>query len=197
MIYRRQKKQYLFAGLLGVIAIINVLFFLILWYPSRSEYLNLRDSISRLRQEVAVGKARIDVLEKRSAELDRFEQDRREMFMNHFVRRETGFSEILPELEMMGQQAGVRNSRKDYLYETIPQYGLFSIKIKVPVQGGYPNVVNFIRELETSSTFFLINGIDVRTSSDSKESGERSPNAPSPGAGKLSLGLDLETFFYQ
>src|SRR6185369_14194617 len=171
MIYRRQKKQYVFAGLLGVIAIINILFFLILLYPARSEYMNLQDSISRLHQEVAVRRARIAVLENRSTQLDRFEQDRREMFTTHFVQRDTGFSEILPQLEMMGQKAGVRNSRKDYLTETIPQYGLFSIKIKVPVQGGYPNVVNFIRELETSSTFFLINGIDVRSASDAKESG--------------------------
>src|SRR5262245_50343245 len=127
MIYRRQKKQYIFAGLLGVIAIVNILFFLILWYPARSEYLNLKDSISRLHAEVAARKARIVLFEKRSTELDRFEQDRRDMFTTHFVRRETGFSEILPELEMMGQQAGVRNSRKDYLYEQIPQYGMFSV----------------------------------------------------------------------
>src|SRR6266576_3336480 len=99
MIERRQKKQYLFAGLIGVIAIVNILFFLILLYPARSEYLNLRDSISRLRTEVGVQNRRIEQLEKRSTELDRFEQDRRAMFMTHFLQRDTGFSEILPELE--------------------------------------------------------------------------------------------------
>jgi hypothetical protein len=195
MIYRRQKKQYVFAGLLGVVAIVNILFFLILLFPARSEYLNLKDSISRLRTEVAVRKAKVAQSERRSAELDRFEQDRRDMFTTHFLKRESGYSEILPELEMMGQKAGVRNSRKDYSYETIPQYGMFSVKIKVPVQGGYPNVVNFIRELETSKTFYLINGIDVRTS-DSKDK-DKDASSASNGAGTLALALDLETFFYQ
>ena len=195
MIYRRQKRQYLFAGLLGVIAVVNILFFLILLNPARSEYLNLKDSISTLRSQVAARKVTIARLERRSTELDRFELDRRDMFTTHFLKRESGYAEILPELEMMGQRAGVRNARKDYAYETIPQFGLFSIRIKAPVQGGYPNVVNFIRELETSSTFFLINGIDVRTSESEKSAAAAS--SATGNSGTLSLALDLETFFYQ
>src|SRR5262245_9365786 len=119
MIYRRQKKQYLFGGLLGAIAIVNVLFFFILLNPARSEYNNLRESISQLRNDAAARKATITRLEKRNTELDRFEQDRREMFETNFVKRDEGFVKMMPEIEMMGQQTGVRNSHKDWLFETI------------------------------------------------------------------------------
>src|SRR5437867_1989189 len=188
MMYRRQKKQYVFASLLGAIAVINLLFFFILHRPAYSEYFNLRDSIARMRSEVAARQLSVRRLEKRSTELDRFEQDRHELFMTRFVPRKSGFAQLLPELEMMGQRAGVYNIRKDYLPEMIPQYGLISVRIKIPVQGGYNNVVNFIRKLETSKTFFLINAIDVRSSTES---------TPAGVTGGIGLLLDLETFFYQ
>ena len=49
MIYRRQRKQYIFAGFLAVIAVVNVLFFFILNRPARTEYARLEDSIKQLR----------------------------------------------------------------------------------------------------------------------------------------------------
>jgi Tfp pilus assembly protein PilO len=193
VIYRRQKKQYVFAGLVGAIAVINILFFVILHYPARSEYVNLKDSISRLKSQNASQQISIVRLEQRTAELDRFEQDRRELFQNHFIKRDAGFVQILPELEGMGQKTGVRNNRKDFLFDVIPQYGMYSVRIKIPVQGGYNNVVNFIRELETSKTFFLINSIDVRSTNDSTPGATPAANSK----GSIALAMDLETFFYQ
>ena len=111
------------------------------------------------------------------------------MFTTHFIKRESGFAEIMPVLERMNEKAGVRNTHKDFQTEEIPQYGLFSVKAKVPVEGGYKNVVSFIRELETSHTFFLINTIDVTSSGES--------TGPAATAERLNLLLDVETFFYQ
>jgi Tfp pilus assembly protein PilO len=191
VIYRRQKKQYVFAGLVGAIAVINILFFFILHYPARSEYLHLKDSISQLKSKNALQQVSITRLEQRTAELDRFEQDRRELFTTHFIKREAGYVEILPELENLGQKTGVRNNRKDFSLAEIQQYGMYSVRIRIPVQGGYNNVVNFIRELETSKTFFLINSIDVRSAADP------APGATSAANGSIALSMDLETFFYQ
>jgi len=52
------------------------------------------------------------------------------------------------------------------------------------VVGLYPNVVNFIKELEASQTFFIINSIDVR-------------GATTPAIPDVTMALNLETFFYQ
>src|SRR5262249_45615309 len=146
MMYRRRKRQYLFAGLLGTIAVINLLFFLILHWPARSEYYQLRDSIVRLRSEVAARTASVKRLELTSTELDRFEQDRRQLYTTYFIQRDKGgYAELLPRLTKIAQDTGVRSVRKDYTPEAFPQYGLDSVKIKVPVQGGYSNVVNFIK----------------------------------------------------
>jgi len=183
--YRRQRQQYLFAGLLGAIAVVNVLFFVILYQPARSQYFRLQDSIQKTQMEVNSRRQKIDRLEKLSKQLETSAQDKRALFTMHFIPRNVGWSETLPVLETAVQSAGVRNEIQSYSIDEAPQYGLYSVKIRLPVSGQYSNVVNFIRELEESNIFFIINSIDVRGRS------EKQSNAG------VEMDLNIETFFYQ
>ena len=182
--FRRQRQQYVFGGLLGVIAVVNVLFFLILYQPARSEYFRLRESIQRTRAEIESRRQKISRLEKLSTQLETLAQDRSRLFTMHFIPRNAGWSETLPLLENAVQKTGVKNLRQEYGIEDSPQYGLYSVKIRLPVTGLYPNIVNFIKELEASPTFFIINSIDVRGST-------------IPGNSDVAMTLSIETFFYQ
>ena len=183
-LYRRQRQQYLFAGLLGFIGIINLLFFLILFRPARSDYYRLQDSVEKLRVEVHTRRLSVDRLEKLNAQLETSAQDRRKLYTMHFIPRDAGWSQILQQLDMMIQKTGVTNTRKSYDIDPAPQYGLYSVKMGIPVSGQYPDIVNLIREFENSETFFIINSIDV------------SGNVQ-PGLTEIVLGLNVEAFFYQ
>src|SRR6185436_16361252 len=99
--------------------------------------------------------------------------------------RDAGFSEILPELDEIAVDAGVRKARVDYTIDDVPRYGLYSVKMRVPVTGEYSNIVKFIRNLEHSNTFFIINSIEVRGAGGGSSGTD------------LGLSLALETFFYQ
>src|SRR3954462_15874922 len=101
--YRRQRQQYLFATLLGVIGVINVLFFFILYRPVRSEYFKLQDSIEKTHLEVRSRRQKIDQLEKLNAQLETSAQDRQRLFAAHFLPRDTGWSIIVPQLDAMVQ----------------------------------------------------------------------------------------------
>ncbi|HYR87242.1 MAG TPA: type 4a pilus biogenesis protein PilO [Terriglobia bacterium] len=184
--YKRQRQQYLFAGALGVFAVINLLFFLILYAPARSDYYELRDAIGNLQNEVSARQKAVERLEKLNAQLETSEQDRRRLFTKHFLPRDIGYSQILPKLDAMAQDAGVLSTRKGFTIDEAPQYGLYSVKITVPVTGGYANVVRFIKELETADTFFITNSIDVRGTDTSTAANS-----------EISLDVKLETFFYQ
>jgi len=190
--HRRQKRQYLFAAFLGVIAVINLLFFFILLRPARSDYFNLQGSIDKLRGEIAVSKLNVKRLETTSTQLGRFDQDRAGLFKKHFIQFDPGFAELSPRLEQMAVQAGVLRPVVEYTRDEIKQYGLYSVKINIPVQGTYSNAVNFIKTLETTDTFFLINSISVK-SNDAQATGAN----PGKTAGTVALSLDLETFFYK
>ena len=190
--HRRQKRQFLFAGFLGVIAVINLLFFFILLQPARSHYLNLQGSIDKLRGENAVSKLRVKRLETTNTQLGRFDQDRAGLFNKHFIKFDPGFAELSPRLEQMAVQAGVLRPVVEYSQDEIKQYGLYSVKINIPVQGTYSNAVNFIKTLETTDTFFLINSIAVKSND-----GEGAGASAAKSAGTVALSLDLETFFYK
>ena len=97
--YRRQRQQYVFAGLLGAIAVVNVLFFFILYRPARNEYKGLQESIQKTRAEADARRLKISQLEKLSTQLDTFAQDRSQLITRHFLPRSPGWSQLLPLLE--------------------------------------------------------------------------------------------------
>ena len=185
---RRQRQIYLFTGLVGTIAIVNALFFLILYQPTRLEYSRLQDSIHRLRAETINRTQRLRQKERIAAQLETSNQDRAALVTKHFVPLEVGFVQVQPDLDRFAQRSGVKKSRIDESREEKPQFGLYSVKIKIPVQGTYSNIVNFIKELESSNTFYIIQAIDVRSSGETSSLG---------ATDNISLDMTLETFFYR
>ena len=187
--YRRQRKQFLFAGLLAE------------GETRLAEPVRTRDhgelalrafgaAVEREGKQVKIrGGQRLDPISAvipgdiSSANL---EQDRQRLFSMHFIPRNAGWSEILVRLDAMVREAEVQNTHKDYGIDQAPQYGLYSVKIRIPVVGAYPEVVNFIKDLEDSETFFIIDSIDLHGT-----------DSPASESSDISLGLNVETFFYQ
>lgn len=192
MIYRRQRQQYIFAGLLAIIAVINVLFFFILNRPARADYERLEESIRQLRAQAGANKLFFQRLEKTSTQLDRFDKDKNALLMKHLIHRTSGYSQIVSTLEGIVQRTGVRSTRITYTPDPMPHAGLNTVAVTIPLDGGYNNIVNFIRQVENSETFFLITAINLSAG------GAQSSNTnTSAGSGTVALSLELETYFYQ
>jgi Tfp pilus assembly protein PilO len=192
MIYRRQRQQYIFAGLLAIIAVINILFFFILNRPARTEYNRLQDSIQQLRAQAGANRLQFAGLEKTSGQLDRFDKDKNALLMKHLIHRTTGYSQIVDTLDGIVQRTGVKKTRVAYNRDPALHAGLNAVAITIPLEGNYSNVVSFIHEIESSDTFFLITAIDLSTAADSSVQ-----SAAANGTGNVSLSLALETYFYQ
>jgi preprotein translocase subunit YajC len=199
MIYRRQRSQYFFGGLLAVLAIVNVLFYFILNRPTRLEYEGLQKSVKQLRLQTGGNKGVIVSLQKTSTQIAHFDQDKRNLLMKHLVQRTPGYSHIVSTLESLVQRTGVKKTRVNYVQDPVAHAGLNSVSLTLPLEGNYSNVVSFIRELENSDTFFLINAIDLESSSGAQPGnagGQAVSNNPD-GSGSVALSLALETYFYQ
>ena len=195
MIYRRQRQQYLFAGILAVIAVVNVLFFFILNRPARAEHARLEESIRQLRAQSGANKVFLDRLAKTSTQLDRFDKDKNALLMKHLIHRESGYSHIVSTLESLLQRTNLRSTRINYDPDPVPHAGLNTVAVTIPLEGNYSNLVRFIREVENSDTFFLITAIGL--SGAAGTSGSQTLNASNTSAGSVSLSLALETYFYQ
>ena len=200
MIYRRQRKQYIFAGFLAVIALVNVLFFFILNRPARTEYASLEKSIKQLRLQAGANKRNLTSLEKTSTDLARFEKDKRSLEMMHLVHRPMGYSHIVSTLDGLVLRAGLKKTRVNFNIDTKKAHaGLNSVSMTVPLEGNYSNIVSFIRELENSETFFLITAISLESSASAngQVSNVIANNSNGGGAGSVGLSLAMETYFYQ
>jgi len=182
--YPRRRQQSLFGGILVVITAVNLLFFFILYRPVRSEYFQLQDSIQKSRAEVQARNRKIERLEKLSAQLDTTAQNRQRLVTQQIITMSSGWSEVVMVLNSMIQTSGARNTRKDYSIAESPQYGLYPVKIRLPVIGLYSTVVDLVKEIETADAFFIIDSIDLR-------------GGAATGVPDVSMNLNLETFFYQ
>src|SRR5690242_431712 len=98
MIYRRQRTQYVFAIFLAVVAVVNVLFYLILTRPSQTEYANLQKEIETLDLQIKNSKKGFKDRERIATQLKSFEGDKNALLMMHLVEREQGYSEIQGKL---------------------------------------------------------------------------------------------------
>jgi hypothetical protein len=185
-VHRRQRRIYFFTILVGAVGLINVLFFLILYAPVRLEYLRLQDSIERLRTEIALRQQQILQKERTISQLETSTQDRQQLLSKHLIPASVAFAQVLPELDGLVRRAGVRKTDVAYAPDAVPAYGLYTVKITYPVTGGYSNVMNFLKEIEQSETFYIIKAIGVSGSEPSAQT-----------AANISLSLDMETFFYQ
>ena len=180
-LYRRQRTQYLFAGIIGTVGVTAALFFLILHLPARVDFNRLTASIQSLEDEIV---SQTDVLEGLE-ELDRSVNESRTESLRflaaQFIPREQGFAAMLPDLERLAEMAGISRNRVQYLIEG-PQFGVYAVSINIPVQGNYTEVTRFIRELEYSYVFFILDSIGLAAST-------------SNNPGDLDLSLNLTTFF--
>ena len=202
MIYRRQRKQYLFAGFLAVLALVNVLFYFILNRPARTEYANLEESIKQLRLKAAIDRRSFTNVKKISDNLKGFDQDKKTLQKTRLVHRPLGYSQIVTTLEELVQRAGLKKTRVSYNQDLTPHAGLNAVSMTLPLEGSYSNIVSFIRELENSDTFFLITGISLESSGPSSGQSTGQPSnvisaANSGGTGNVALSLAIETYFYQ
>ena len=202
MIYRRQRRQYIYAIFLAVIAVVNVLFYFILTRPSQKEYSNLQEETAKLQSQIAKSDKYFSQLVKNSGIIDNFDKDKNALVMMHLVQRNKGYSEILSKLDMMVQHSGAKHTRMTLSQNPTPQAGLNALAIVLPLEGNYSSIVSFIRELEKSETFFLITAINVeRTTQAGGQTGPGQPafvnTAASTAPGAVQLSLTLETYFYQ
>jgi Tfp pilus assembly protein PilO len=197
MIYRRQRKQYIFAIILAVVAVVNLLFFFILTRPSQTEYATLQTEITQLQKQISDSQKFFTNLRGTSEKLKTFEGDKNALLMMHLVQRNQGYSQIQGKLNAILRDSGVRYSSIRYSLNPEPQAGLNSLAINVPVEGNYTNVVKFIRELETSDTFFLITAINVERTTLPEPGRPAAFTNTAAAAGAVALSLQLETFFYQ
>ncbi len=180
--YRRKKQQYVFGSIVAVLGSVSILSFFILYLPVRADYGRLEVSIERMRQESVDRGQRLERLREVESQLDTSRRERLRFLAARTVSREEGFAAVLPDLEQLAQIAGIRRNQVQYDLDPVPEFGVYSLRINIPVQGPYEAVTRFIRELEGADRVFILDSIGLN-------------RTQVGGPDDLNLSLNLTTFF--
>jgi hypothetical protein len=181
---------------------VNVLFFFILNRPAQTESARLQQSIQELQSQILLNQGSLKNMERTSSQLERFDDNKNSLLKMHLLQRQTGYSEVVTSIDKMAQDSGVKKTRVLFNLDPKARAGLTAVTITLPLEGGYTNVVEFIRALEQSDTLFLITNIELSTSETvASPTGVQpltaSASSSSSGGGAVALSLGLETYFYQ
>lgn len=179
--YQRRKQQYVFAVLTGLVVLNVAAFYLLFYRPVRSEYSNLETTIARLQSEILQRRNTLERLEDAEYRMGKAQEARQVFLSSNLVSREAGYAALLPDMAAMARRSGVQHSQAQYLIADAPMYGVYPVQILEPVRGSYDEVRRYIRELESSSRFFLLDSIAI----------QRGEGA----SGELEVELAMSTFF--
>ena len=85
-----------------------------------------------------------------------------EEFWSEVVQPRTpGLTEAVAEIDRLAKQTGVARGRTSYSEDVLP-VGLSEMKVRMPLEGSYFNLLRFINLLERSGRFFLVREIALR-----------------------------------
>ena len=181
-LYRRDKRQIAFAVFVGAIGVVTTMSFLILYLPSRSEYVEVGETITRLQREIEVREFVLQGLEDTGVQLDDARTERMRFLAARLIPRDEGFAAMIPDMERLAQLAGISRDRVSYGFSEEPEFGLHPVPISMPLLGGYTDLTQFIEELESAETFFILDSIQLNRSQDEEQE-------------QVNMALNLTTFF--
>ncbi len=181
-LYPREKLQYTFAGVVALAAIANAAFYFLVFAPAGEGVSAVSGDIARLEAEIVVRTAHLERLEDMDGQLDAAQSERLGFLSERVIPRREGFSALILEKERQAQFAGLSPQRVTYQYTEEPQFGLHAVNINMPLLGDYDSLTRFIRALEESETFFILDQISLA------RAGTEQPD-------ELSMLLNFTTYF--
>lgn len=200
------------AGLMLVLAFISYFYFLT---PAHSRLQSLQRDRDRLQAQLRVaqegyqqGVDTKSTVETINSSLERFEN-------GHLVTPGTGRMGLYTELNQLIRRNGLRNSAGPS-YSVLTSLGTKQaadsstkqgnakwqsvfpgIGVSVTVEGAYQNLRHFLRDIEASRQFLIINSVELEnaTASNALPTGETAAPRAGQKGGIVSLRLDMATYF--
>lgn len=200
------------AALMLLLALMSYFYFLA---PSRSRLAALQSERSHLQSQFRIVQEGYQhntdtktTVETINASLERFESA-------HLVSRGTGRTALYEELNQLMRRNGLRNTAG-------PAYGVLAplgtkqagnattnqgnakwqsvfpgISVSVTVEGSYQNLRHFLRDIETSRQFLIVNAVELESATQSSgvPTDVGAPARTDQRAGIVSLRLDMATYF--
>ncbi len=198
------------SALMLLLVVVSYLYFLL---PARSRLDGLQSERIRLQHNLSVSRDLAVQGETTEATTQKITQSLDDFESNHLLSADRGRMGLYDSLNVLIRKNGLRNTSGPTYVPLEPtdtkggntgtrsassrfQSIYPGIAISVTVEGQYPNLRRFIRELETTKQFIIINSVELERSTETNSSPIIEGDANNTARSALvSLRLELTTYF--
>jgi Tfp pilus assembly protein PilO len=165
----------------GVVAALNVGFYVLLARPKMLEYRAMSEKNTPVRRAAERLQANVDDLEAYLAALDKAKADLATLRRDILATKNRRMVAVQLELARLAGQFGIDLDQVTYENKILEDEGLERFAMVVPLEGGYANLRSFIRAVEESEQFLVIERVALGTAKQ--------------GGVMLQLNITLATYF--
>lgn len=165
---------------MGVLLVLNIVAAGLVLYPPGGSAESLDQDIVRLQTQLAQAKARIEQTKQHADAVEKGRGAANEFLSHYFIELRTVPSTLLTELTQIEQRAGTKNRGETYSREVIDGSEVLGmVTITKNFEGTYKNLLNYVREIDRSNSFLIIDSLNA---------------APQAGSNLLTVSLKMQAF---
>ena len=208
------------AGLIASAVMLLAVVFAYLYFltPARSRLTRLLGERERLQQTLRESQVNIDTSENKQTTIEQINQSLQEFENQRLAQRNEGRMVLYDELNSMMRRNSLRNTSGP-TYATLEPLGSNTpsakstrpanaklqsvfpgIGVSVTVEGQYRNLRRFVRDIEASNQFIVVNAVELQSVTDTASVPTLTPEgepvaAPAARNTLVSLRLDMAAYF--
>lgn len=169
------------SAVLGVLLLLNLGFYLLLNMPRLAALSDLTSGRDAVRQELTGKKRDCRAMRELVEQYDQESAALQDFFNRRLGKQIETMTAIQREIREMAVKFRIDPEAIDYRPAKVEGTDLTRFQITIPLVGGYPNLRQFINELESSVRLFIIDSVEL--------TGARG------GGAMLSLTIRISTYF--
>lgn len=177
---KRPNKAHLARIVLGVLVVLNLAAAALVLYPPGGSAETLEQDLVRLQAQLKQAKTRLDETKQHTAAVEKGRGAADEFLVQYFMPRRTAPSVLLTELNQIAQRTGIKDRGNAFSIDLIDgSETLGMVTITANFEGTYRNLLNFVREIDRSSSLLIIESLNA---------------APQAGSNILTVAIKMEAF---
>lgn len=194
-----------------LVLLLVLLSYLYLVVPARLRVSSLNEDKTRLQANLQTLDSVVSKGQNTKDQVDKIASSLGEFETGHLYREEQGRMELYAELNQMIVKNNLRNTSGP-TYTPLDPTGTKAVSgkstttkwqsfypglaVMVTVEGQYQDIRRFVRDIERSKQFVVINQVELQRANENNNAATSAEGAPSsPGGSLISLQLNLATYF--
>lgn len=143
--------------------VVELLFHFAIARPARSTFEKQEADRQEVTKRLKEKSAAVGTLDKIYSHLQTASKVEAAAFEKRLLKVDDGFSALIQLFSATASRIGVQKGRVNFKNIQKPDSGLLEVRIDLPVEGGYTDVVKFINALERSDQLLIIDSIALQS----------------------------------